>query len=105
MARRRLLVISTIVIALAGVGAWYGLERAERDGVVKVEAAPVSVTVAIQRSRTLVAKFFETMQVVDQQQAKVDQVIAMIDADQAAIETAQTNLDYSSLLHNYPAMR
>jgi multidrug efflux pump subunit AcrA (membrane-fusion protein) len=39
-----------------------------------------------------------TKQVVDQQQAKVDQVIAMVDADRAAIETAQTNLDYTSIV-------
>jgi multidrug efflux pump subunit AcrA (membrane-fusion protein) len=182
MARRRVLVISTVVVAVAfaGVGAWYRLERAEPDGVVKAAAAPVPVTVAIasredlpiylsglgvvqasftvgirpqvdgkleqilfkegqhvrkgevlakidprlyqaaldnakakkaqdgaqlisaqkdlQRSRTLVDKFFETKQVVDQQQAKVDQVLAMVDADQAAIETAQTNLDYTSIV-------
>ena len=47
MARRRVLVISTVVVAFAGVGAWYRLERAEPDGVVKAAAAPVPVTVAI----------------------------------------------------------
>src|SRR5271154_1797754 len=180
MARRRALVISTIVVALAGAGAWYELERAKPNDVVKAAAAPIPVTVAIaarqalpiyltglgvvqasftvgiraqvvgmleqvlfkegdhvhmgdvlakidprlyqaaldsakakkeqdeaqlisarkdlQRSRTLVDKFFETMQVVDQQQAKVDQVIAMIDADRAMIENAQTNLDYTSVV-------
>jgi multidrug efflux system membrane fusion protein len=179
MARRRVLVISTVV-AVAGVGAWYGLERAQPDEVVKAAAAPVPVTVAIaskedlpiyltglgvvqasftvgiraqvdgkleqvlfkegehvrkgdvlakidprlyqaaldsakaqkakdeaqvisarkdlERSRTLVNQFFETKQVVDQQQAKVDQVIAMVEADRAAIETAQTNLDYTSIV-------
>jgi multidrug efflux system membrane fusion protein len=178
MAPRRILVIS-IIVALAGFGAWYGLERAEPSGGVKA-AAPVPVAVAIassedlpiylsglgvvqasftvgirpqvdgkleqvlfkegqhvrkgdvlakidprlyqaaldnakakkaqdeaqlisaqkdlQRSRTLVDKFFETKQVLDQQQAKVDQVIAMVDADRAAIETAQTNLDYTSIV-------
>src|SRR5271170_2026853 len=45
MAQRRVLVISTIVVAFAGVGAWYELERAEPDGV--AAAAPVPVTVAI----------------------------------------------------------
>ena len=172
MARRRFLVISTIVVAVAGVGAWYALERGEP--VVKATAPPVPVTVAIasrgdlpvyltglgtvqasftvgikpqvdgkleqvlfkegdhvrkgevlakidprlyqaaldrakaqkkqdeaqlisvmkdlQRSRTLVDKAFETQQLVDQQQAKVDQVIATVDADKAAIDTAQTNL-------------
>jgi multidrug resistance efflux pump len=29
---------------------------------------------------------------------KVDQVIAMVDADWAAIETAQTNLEYTSIV-------
>jgi multidrug efflux system membrane fusion protein len=178
VARHQILVISTIVVALAGGGAWYELERA--DPVVKAAAAPVPVTVAIasredlpiylsglgvvqasftvgirpqvdgkleqvlfkegehvrkgdvlakidprlyqaaldnakaqkakdeaqvisarkdlQRSSTLVNQFFETKQVVDQQQAKVDQVIAMVDADRAAIETAQTNLDYTSIV-------
>src|SRR5271170_1612225 len=45
MAQRRVLVISTIVVSFAGVGAWYELERAEPDGV--AAAAPVPVTVAI----------------------------------------------------------
>jgi membrane fusion protein, multidrug efflux system len=180
MARHRALVISTIVVAFAGVAAWYELERTESNGVVKAAAAPVPVTVAIatrqdlpiyltglgvvqasftvgiraqvvgmleqvlfkegehvhkadvlaqidprlyqaaldsakakkeqdgaqlisarkdlQRSRTLVNQFFETTQMVDRQQAKVDQVIAMVDADQAIIETAQTNLDYTSIV-------
>jgi membrane fusion protein, multidrug efflux system len=178
LARHQILVISTIVVALGGGGAWYELERA--DPVVKTAPVAVAVTVAIasrqdlpiyltglgvvqasftvgirpqvdgnleqvlfkegeyvrkgdvlakidprlyqaaldnakakkaqdeaqlisarkdlQRSRTLVSQFFETKQVVDQQQAKVDQVIAMVDADQAAIETAQTNLDYTSIV-------
>jgi membrane fusion protein, multidrug efflux system len=45
MAPRRFLVISTIVVALAGVGIWYELDRAET--VVKATAAPIPVTVAI----------------------------------------------------------
>jgi multidrug efflux system membrane fusion protein len=179
MAPRRVLVISTVVVAFAGVGAWW-LEHAQPDGMVKAAVAPVPVTVAIasredlpiylsglgvvqasftvgirpqvdgkleevlfkegehvrkgdvlakidprlyqaaldnakaqkakdeaqvisarkdlERSRTLVNQFFETKQVVDQQQAKVDQVIAMVDGDRAAIETAQTNLDYTSIV-------
>src|ERR1700722_12906628 len=180
MARHRVLVISTIVVAVAGAGAWYALERAKPDGEVKAAAAPIPVAVAIatgqdlpiylsglgvvqasftvgirpqvdgkleqilfkegehmrkgdvlakidprlyqaaldqakakraqdeaqlisaqkdlQRSRTLVDKSFQTQQVFDQQQAKVDQLIASIDADRAAIETAQTNLDYTSIV-------
>jgi membrane fusion protein, multidrug efflux system len=50
------------------------------------------------RSKTLVDKSFQTQQVVDQQQARVDQLIASISADEAAIETAQTNLDYTSIV-------
>jgi len=50
------------------------------------------------RSKTLVDKSFQTQQVVDQQQAKVDQLIASISADEAMIEGAQTNLDYTSIV-------
>lgn len=50
------------------------------------------------RSKTLVDKSFQTQQVVDQQQAKVDQLIASISADDAFIESAQTNLDYTSIV-------
>jgi membrane fusion protein, multidrug efflux system len=64
----------------------------------KDEAQVISARKDLQRSSTLVNQFFETKQVVDQQQAKVDQVIAMVDADRAAIETAQTNLDYTSIV-------
>jgi membrane fusion protein, multidrug efflux system len=65
---------------------------------VKDEAHVISARKDLDRSRTLVNQFFETKQVVDQQQAKVDQVIAMVDADRAAIEIAQTNLDYTSIV-------
>lgn len=47
------------------------------------------------RFKSLVAKNFETQQNVDLQVAKVDQLKASIDADMAAIETAQTQLDYT----------
>jgi membrane fusion protein, multidrug efflux system len=49
----------------------------------------------LNRSRTLVDKSFQTQQVVDQQQSKVDQLIASLNADDAAIETVQTQLDYT----------
>jgi membrane fusion protein, multidrug efflux system len=62
------------------------------------EARLISAMKDLQRSRTLVDKAFETQQLVDQQQAKVDQVIATVDADKAAIDTAQTNLDYTSIV-------
>jgi multidrug efflux system membrane fusion protein len=50
------------------------------------------------RSRTLVDKSFQTQQVVDQQQAKVDQLNASLNADDAAIEAAQTQLDYTLII-------
>jgi multidrug efflux system membrane fusion protein len=61
------------------------------------EAQLVSARKDLSRSRTLVDKSFQTQQVVDQQQARVDQLIASIDADEAAIETAQAQLDYTSI--------
>jgi multidrug efflux system membrane fusion protein len=47
------------------------------------------------RFKTLALKSFETQQNVDLQQAKVDQFTAAIAADDAAMETAQTQLDYT----------
>jgi membrane fusion protein, multidrug efflux system len=61
------------------------------------EAQLISAQKDLDRSNTLVARRVETQQLVDQQQAKVDQMIAMIAADEAAIETAQTNFDYTSI--------
>ena len=49
------------------------------------------------RFRTLATKNFETQQNVDLQQAKVDQFKATIDADQGAIEAAQTQLSYATI--------
>jgi membrane fusion protein, multidrug efflux system len=62
------------------------------------EAMLISAQKDLVRSRTLVDKNFQTQQVVDQQQSKVEQLIASIDADKAAIDTAQTNLDYTSVV-------
>jgi membrane fusion protein, multidrug efflux system len=62
------------------------------------EARLISAMKDLQRSRTLVDKAFETQQLVDQQQAKADQVIASVDADNAMIATAQTKLDYTSVV-------
>ena len=61
------------------------------------EAQLSSAQKDLSRSRILVDKSFQTQQVVDQQQAKVDQLIASINADDAAIETVQTQLDYTSI--------
>jgi multidrug efflux system membrane fusion protein len=49
------------------------------------------------RSKSLSLKSFETQQNVDQQQAKVGQLKAAIVADEAAIESAQTQVDYTTI--------
>ena len=49
------------------------------------------------RFQTLVGRAAETLQNLDAQQAKVDQTRAMIDADQGAIEAAQTQLNYTTI--------
>ena len=49
------------------------------------------------RFKALGLKGIETQQNVDLQQGKVDQLSAAIDADDAAIETAQTQLDYTTI--------
>ena len=51
----------------------------------------------LERSNTLVKSNITSQQIVDQQQGKVDQPRAMIDADEAMIQTAQTNLDYTTI--------
>jgi membrane fusion protein, multidrug efflux system len=62
------------------------------------EAALVAAEKDLVRFKTLVLKDAETQQNVDLQQSKVDQAKASIDADVAAIETAQTNLDYTDIV-------
>ena len=61
------------------------------------DATLISAQKDLERARTLVVKSFETQQVVDQQQAKVDGQIAARKADDAMIEAAQTNLDFTSI--------
>ncbi|HEX3505830.1 MAG TPA: efflux RND transporter periplasmic adaptor subunit [Xanthobacteraceae bacterium] len=61
------------------------------------EAQLIAAVKDLARFQTLVARNAETQQNVDLQQAKVDQTKASIDADIAAIETAQTNLDYTNI--------
>jgi multidrug efflux system membrane fusion protein len=61
------------------------------------EAQLISAQKDLVRARTLVDKSFQTQQALDQQQARVDQLIASISADEAMIETAQANLDYTSI--------
>ncbi len=62
------------------------------------EAMLSSAQKDLARARALVDKSFQTQQVLDQQTAKVDQLVASISADEAMIETAQTNLDYTSIV-------
>jgi multidrug efflux system membrane fusion protein len=50
------------------------------------------------RARTLALKSFDTQQNVDQLQAKVDQLKASILADEALIESAQTQFDYRTIV-------
>ena len=49
------------------------------------------------RSKTLVLSNITSQQIVDQQQAKVDQLKAAIAADEAMIQTAQTQLEYATI--------
>ncbi len=51
----------------------------------------------LERFKSLVLKNIESQQNVDHQQGTVDQLKAAVDADAAMIETAQTNLDYTSI--------
>jgi multidrug efflux system membrane fusion protein len=50
------------------------------------------------RAKGLALKSFDTQQNVDQQQAKVDQLKAAILADEAAIEAAQAQFDYTTIV-------
>jgi multidrug efflux system membrane fusion protein len=61
------------------------------------DASLVSLQKDLDRFRTLGSKGFETQQNLDQQQAKVDSMKATIQADEAQIETAQTQLDYTDI--------
>jgi membrane fusion protein, multidrug efflux system len=62
------------------------------------QAALVAAQKDLVRFQTLVLRNAETQQNLDLQQSKVDQTKASIDADSAAIETAQTNLDYTDVV-------
>jgi multidrug efflux system membrane fusion protein len=61
------------------------------------QALLVAAQKDLTRFKTLATKSFETQQNVDLQQGKVDQLLASLDADDAAIETAQTQLDYTTI--------
>jgi membrane fusion protein, multidrug efflux system len=61
------------------------------------QAQLVSAQKDLVRFSDLAKRDFATQQSLDQQQAKVDQLKAMIDADQGAIENAQTQLSYATI--------
>ena len=61
------------------------------------EAMFISAGKDLARSKTLVQSNITSQQIVDQQQGKVDQFRASIAADEAMIQTAQTNLDYTNI--------
>jgi membrane fusion protein, multidrug efflux system len=61
------------------------------------EAQLISAGKDLARSKELVLKNVTSQQIVDQQQGKVDQLKASIVSDDAAIDTAQTQLDYTSI--------
>jgi membrane fusion protein, multidrug efflux system len=61
------------------------------------EAQFVSASKDLERSKTLAQSNITSQQIVDQQQGKVDQFRASIAADEAMIQTAQTNLDYTNI--------
>jgi len=57
----------------------------------------ISADKDLARSKTLVLRNVTTEQIVDQQQARVDQLKASIESDEALIETAQTQLDFTAI--------
>jgi membrane fusion protein, multidrug efflux system len=57
----------------------------------------ISADKDLTRAKTLVVRSVETRQVVDQQQAKVDAIKASMQADEAAMESARTQLDYTTI--------
>jgi len=61
------------------------------------EAQLIAAQKDLDRFKTLIAKAAGTQQSVDQQQGKVDQLKATIDADVGAIESAQTQLSYTTI--------
>jgi multidrug efflux system membrane fusion protein len=61
------------------------------------QATLIGLQKDLDRFKSLGIKGFETQQNIDEQQAKVDTATATITADDAAIETAQTQLDYTDI--------
>jgi multidrug efflux system membrane fusion protein len=63
----------------------------------KDEAQLVSATADLKRDADLLPRGFQTAQAYDQQKALVGQIQASIKADQAAIDTANLNLQYAAI--------
>jgi len=61
------------------------------------QALLISAQKDLARFAELAKKDFATQQSIDQQQAKADQLKATIDADQGAIDNAQTQLSYATI--------
>ena len=61
------------------------------------QAQLVAAQKDLERFTSLAKRDYATQQSVDQQQAKVDQLKATIDADEGAIENAQTQLSYATI--------
>jgi membrane fusion protein, multidrug efflux system len=61
------------------------------------QAQLVAAQKDLERFTSLAKRDYATQQSVDQQQAKVDQLKATIDADQGAIENARTQLSYATI--------
>lgn len=61
------------------------------------QAQLISAQKDLVRAKALIDKNFQTQQVLDQTQARVDQLLATIDADQAMIENAETQLGYATI--------
>ena len=62
------------------------------------EAMLIAAQKDLVRAKTLIDKNFQTQQVLDQTQARVDQLIAAVAADKAAIENAETQLSYTTVV-------
>ena len=62
------------------------------------QALLISAQKDLARYSELAKKDFATQQSLDQQQAKVDQLKATLDADQGAIDNAQTQLSYATIV-------
>jgi membrane fusion protein, multidrug efflux system len=62
------------------------------------QAQLISAQKDLVRAKTLIDKNFQTQQVLDQTQAKVDQLLATVDADQAMIENAETQFGYTTIV-------